>query len=102
MAPRLEQHRPAAREQAIHQLVDVVLQKRLTTRDFDEIAVISLDRLEHVVDRHPAPLMKGIRGIAPGTAQVARGQPDEDARLTRSSRLALNRKEDLVDNHSIT
>src|SRR4249920_627807 len=41
--------------------------------------------------------MKGIRRVAPAAAQVAGGQPDEDAELAGARGLALDRMEDLVD-----
>ena len=59
------------------------------------------DRGDHLVHGLLAPLVKGIGGIAPGAAQIARRQPDEHAGTAGVGRFPLNRIEDLVDRQHV-
>ena len=92
-----EQHGLAVLEQPAHERIDVVLQQRLASGDFDRRTVVAADLGQHVVDRHLPALVEGVGRIAPDAAQVAGRQTDEDARLAGEGRLALNRVEDFVD-----
>src|SRR5438105_4103458 len=97
VSSRLQHDRPARGKQPIHQRIHVLLQQRLAARDFDEPTLVLLHSGHDVVDRHLAPLVKRVRRIAPGAAQIARRQPHEHARFPRARRFALDRVEDLVD-----
>ena len=46
--------------------------------------------------------MECVRRVAPRTAQIAGGEADEHTRLTRPSRLALNRVENLVNRQHLS
>ena len=50
MAARLQQDGLAARQQLVHQRVNVLLQQRLATGDFDKRAVISFHLSQDVVE----------------------------------------------------
>ena len=93
----LEQHRAAALEQRLHQRVHVLLQQRLAAGDLDERTVVPLDLGEHCRQRTLVAFVERVRRVAPRAAQVARGEPDEDARPARVGRLALDRVENLVN-----
>ena len=97
MPAGFEQHRAAAVEQTLHQRIDIVLEQRLAAGDLDELAAVLLDLMHDLVERPLATLVKRVGSVAPRTAEVACGQPDEDARPPGARRLALDRVEDLVD-----
>jgi hypothetical protein len=97
MASSLKHYGAAAAAQTLHQLVYIFLKEWFAACDLDQRTAIALYGRHHLVQRHPPPFVEGVRRIAPGTAQVARGQTYEDARLSGPRRLTLNRVEDLVD-----
>src|SRR5262249_37874650 len=89
--------RAAGLEQPLHQRVDIVLQQRLAAGDLDQGALVAIDHRQHLVNRHLAPFVERVRRVAPRAAEVAGGEPPEDAGTPRVGRLPLNRMEDLVD-----
>src|SRR5688572_19883706 len=82
--------------------MDAGLEKRLAPGDLDPLDAVTVRLAHDVVDRSARPLVERLRRIAPGTAQVARGEPDEHARPAGMGRLALNRAVDLVHHESVT
>ena len=100
MTAGFEHDGPAAREQPVHQRVDVFLQQRLPAGDLDERTVVPLDGGDDLIDRLFVPLVKGIGRVAPGAAQIAGREPDEDTGQAGPRGFALNRIKDLVDGRS--
>src|SRR4029079_7702649 len=97
MPAGLEHHGIAALEERVHQRVDVLLEQWLSTGNFDQPALMTLDLRNHVVNRSLLAFIKGVGRIAPGATQVARRKTHEYARLTGSGGLTLDGIEDLVD-----
>ncbi len=103
-AARLAEYHVASLQKSLGQLADVVLEQRLSARQLDQPtgAAESVDLVHDLINRQIASSEEGVLRIAPGAAQVAARSADEDARLTRVARLALNRVEDLGDTHAAT
>ncbi len=101
VAACLEQHGPAAIQQPLHQRIHVVLQQWLASGDLDEGAPKLIDLVKNRLDGPFLPFVKRVWGIAPGTAEVASGQPDEDTRPSGIGGLTLDGVEDLVDREHV-
>src|SRR5215208_2317382 len=97
MAAGLEQHRLATVEQTLHKEVHLFLQQRLAAGDLDQRAAVSIDLIDDIVQGTLAALVKGIRRIAPATAQIAGGETHEHTRPSGVCGLSLHRMEDFVD-----
>src|SRR5206468_4669425 len=97
VAPGFEHHRPAAREQPLHQRIHLFLEQRFAAGDLHQPAAVSIHRVHDIVHRQLSAFMERIWGIAPRAAEIAGGEADEDAGLAGPRRLALNRIEDFVD-----
>jgi hypothetical protein len=57
------------------------------------------DPRQNFFHAHFRAAVESICGVAPGAAQIASGQPDENARQARSGAFALDRPEDFRDHH---
>jgi len=93
----LEKHRPATVEQALHERIHILLQQWLTAGDLDERAGKAINLLEHLFERMLAAFVERVRRITPRAAQIAGGQPHEDAGTSGVCRLALDGIEDFVN-----
>ena len=57
--------------------------------------------VDDLLDGHLVPFVEGVGRVTPDASQVAAGEPNEDARLPRQGRLALDRVKDLVDSEHV-
>lgn len=97
MPARFEQYRTSLIEQHLHQWIDVFLQERLPASHLDERAVEAFNFGTDLVQAALLSLVKGVRRVTPGTAEIAGREPDEDARPACVARLTLHRVENLVN-----
>src|SRR5579883_608991 len=100
-AGSFDQYGEAFGEQGGEERVDALLQQGFTAGDLDQPTVVTADPCEDFSDRQMAAFVKGVFGIAPDAAQIASGEPDEDARQAGPSRLALDTVKDLVNAQAI-
>ena len=84
-------------EERAHRAVDVPLQERFAAGDLHELAPVRPDLDTTSSTDTLLPFVKRVRCVAPGAAQVARGQADEHARPPGVRRLSLDGMKDLVD-----
>jgi hypothetical protein len=80
VAAGLEQHLLAPVGQRAHQLERAGLQHRLPAGELNQLAGVALDGRQDLVHRELVAFVESVLGVAPGAAQVAARQPDEDAR----------------------
>src|SRR5207247_643587 len=87
-----------------HEGLDLpLLQKRLTARDYDIARRGPRDSFHHLRDIEAQKLLlrielapvPGVTGVAPGTAEVARTEPNEDAGHAGRHAFPLDRFENL-------
>src|SRR6185503_6867809 len=97
MASGLEEHRPPAFEQPLHQRIHVLLEQRLAAGHFDERTCVRVQFLEHLVERALPSLVERVRRVAPRAPEIAGGQAYEHAGTSRIAGFALHRIENLVD-----
>ena len=97
MAAGFEKDRASPLDQPLHERVDVRLEQGLAPGNLDQIASERQDLANHVVNGTGAPPGECVRRIAPRTAQVTAGEPDEYARPPCEGRFTLDRMEDLAD-----
>src|SRR5882672_10064765 len=97
MASGLEEHRPPAFEQLLHQRIHILLQQRLAAGHLDERTRVRVQLLEHVIERALRSFVEGVRRVAPRAPEVAGGQANEDTRPPGVARFALDGVENLVD-----
>ena len=93
----LQQHGLAGVGQAGHQRVDLRLEQRLAAGELDQVVAQLQGSLDDLVEAQDCPSSEGVRRVAVDAAQVAGGQPDEDARQPGERALALEAAVDLVD-----
>ena len=98
----------AGGQKLFSQRVNLFLEQRFAAGQFDERnacgrtigqAIQCFDALEHIGNAHLLPTVKSIGGIAPGTAQIASGETDEDAGKAGAGSFALNGFKNLGDKH---
>ena len=80
-----------------HERKHILLQERFAAGDLDERALERFDRIDDFRQRLLFPFVKGVFRVAIGAAQIAKSQPDKNARPARPGALALNREIDLVN-----
>ena len=97
LAARLEQHSSPALEQPLHQRIHIVLQQRFPAGDLDQGALETIHLPQDIIDRHLAPFVERVGGVAPRAPQIAPGEAYEHARAAGVGGLALDRIENLVD-----
>ena len=88
--------RPASASRVISG-IDLGLEQRLAAGDLDESVAEREGPGDDLVERQGLALVEGVRRVAIAAAQVAGGQPDEDAGEPGERALALQAAVDLVD-----
>ena len=83
------------------QFINILLQKRFTTREFNKLAIIFFDFLKDCVYAHGYTTRESELRIAPVTAQIATRCTDKDTRQPGITRFALNTLVNLRDSHSL-
>ena len=92
-----EQHRMPSVHQRLHERIDLILQERFSTGNFDERAIEATDLVQYLFDGPLATFMERVLRVTPRTPQVTCGQTDEYARATHIGRLPLNGIKDFVN-----
>ena len=104
LAASFEQNGVTRDQQLVHQLDCLtLLQKGLAAGNFNQSAV-RREAVYLVLDlgqRHALAALEGVFAVAPGAAQIAPSQPNEDARYSRVGRLTLQRLVNLDDLHAL-
>jgi hypothetical protein len=92
------------RQESLRERIDILLQQRLTPRQFHERpancgTAQRFDALHNLFDTHFLSAMEGVGRIAPRTTQIAARQPYKNTRPARAGSLALDRFEYFGDEH---
>src|SRR5580698_6280224 len=93
----LDHHVMSTRQQQRNQWMDSLLQEWLAAGNFDQPAIEAVNFGCHLRNLHLIAFVKGVLGVAPGAAQVAPREADEDAGTPRPGRFALDAMKDLVN-----
>ena len=96
-AARFEQNRLARVAQDRHQWEDAGLEQRFAAGNLDERTFKTLDTLGNFFKRRLLAFIESVFRIAIVAAQIAEGEPDENAALARPGAFTLDRLVNFVD-----
>ena len=97
---RLDRHFVAPIEQLLRQLRQLLLQGRLPAGEAHEPRAVARDPVEDLGAAHLGAAVERVRAIAVLAPQVAAGEADEHAGLSRVRRFPLDALENLRDPHA--